>query len=204
MNKVVETVKLGRSDVASVILGQSPKSSTYNQIGDGVPFFQGKADFGLLHPVPRVWCSAGQRFAAAGDILISVRAPVGDVNIANEECAIGRGIAAIRAGQHIDPWFLYFAMLHAKPILKSEATGSTFAGVNKTTLLDLNIPFFKIAEQAEIGNLLRQLVNKIQLHQEKCAVLDNIFKVLLHKLMAGEIRVSDFDLSNRVERLNTR
>ena len=60
-----------------------------------MPFFQGKADFGLLHPIPRVWCSEGKKFANAGDILISVRAPVGDVNVVTDSCAIGRGISAI-------------------------------------------------------------------------------------------------------------
>ena len=127
-----------------------------------MPFFQGKADFGLLHPIPRVWCSEGKKFANAGDILISVRAPVGDVNVATDSCAIGRGISAIRAGSRSDPWFLYFALLYAKPVLESRATGSTFASVNKAILLDLDIPFPNRSEQVEMGMFLRKLVDRIE------------------------------------------
>lgn len=136
-----------------------------------MPFFQGKADFGLLHPIPRVWCSEGKKFANAGDILISVRAPVGDVNVATDSCAIGRGISAIRAGSRSDPWFLYFALLYAKPVLESRATGSTFASVNKAILLDLDIPFPNRSEQVEIGMFLRKLVDRIE--QER-AILSTI------------------------------
>ena len=162
MTGTTASVKIGDQDVASVILGQSPSSSSYNTVGEGVPFFQGKADFGLLHPIPRVWCSEGKKFANSGDILISVRAPVGDVNVATDSCAIGRGISAIRAGSCSDPWFLYFALLYAKPTLESRATGSTFASVNKATLLDLDIPFPNRSEQVEIGMFLRKLVDRIE------------------------------------------
>jgi len=93
---------------------------------------------------------------------MSVRAPVGDVNIAINKCVIGRGVAAIRASSNVDPWFLYFALLHSKPILEARATGSTFASVNKTTLHDLEIPFVARSEQAAIGSLLKQLVLKIE------------------------------------------
>lgn len=171
MTGITASVKIGDQDVASVILGQSPSSSSYNTVGEGMPFFQGKADFGLLHPIPRVWCSEGKKFANAGDILISVRAPVGDVNVATDSCAIGRGISAIRTGSRSDPWFLYFALLYAKPVLESRATGSTFASVNKAILLDLDIPFPNRSEQVEIGRFLRKLVDRIE--QER-AVLSTI------------------------------
>ncbi|MDE2799255.1 MAG: restriction endonuclease subunit S [Gemmatimonadota bacterium] len=171
MTEITASVKIGDQDVASVILGQSPSSSSYNTVGEGMPFFQGKADFGLLHPIPRVWCSEGKKFANAGDILISVRAPVGDVNVATDSCAIGRGISAIRAGSRSDPWFLYFALLYAKPVLESRATGSTFASVNKAILLDLDIPFPNRSEQVEIGMFLRKLVDRIE--QER-AILSTI------------------------------
>lgn len=161
MKTSLESVKLGDANVASVSLGQSPPSSAYNHFGDGLPFFQGKADFGPLHPVSRIWCSAGQKFAVAGDILISVRAPVGDVNVAVGDCVIGRGIAAIRAGTRTDPWYLYFALIHAKPELESRATGSTFASVNKSTLSDLVIPFPERTEQAKIAAFLRLLTEKL-------------------------------------------
>lgn len=161
MSRLLQTRSLGEPSVAEVILGQSPPSSAYNDSKDGLPFFQGKADFGLMHPTPRMWCNAGQKFAKAGDVLMSVRAPVGDVNIATGDCVIGRGVAAIRAGKETDPWFLYFALLHSKPILEARATGSTFASVNKTTLHELGIPFVKRSEQTAIGSVLRLVVERL-------------------------------------------
>ena len=159
-------MRLGDQDVASIILGQSPPSSVYNEIGEGLPFFQGKVDFQRLHPAPRVWCTQGQKFATPGDILISVRAPVGDVNVATAHCAIGRGIAAVRPGPRSDPWFLFFSLLYSKPTLESRATGSTFASVNKTTLNSLYIPFFDKSEQTDIGMLLRSLILQIEQEDE--------------------------------------
>ena len=86
-------IELGK--VCVVNMGQSPPSSTYNSAGKGMPFFQGKAEFTELHPVVKKWCTAPKKTARKGDILISVRAPVGSTNIANVDCAIGRGLAAI-------------------------------------------------------------------------------------------------------------
>lgn len=165
---MMQTRKLGDPNVAEVILGQSPPSTAYNNTGIGLPFYQGKADFGLLYPTPRMWCDAGQKFAESRDILMSVRAPVGDVNVATSRCVIGRGVAAIRASSETDPWFLYFALLYSKPVLESQATGSTFASVNKNTLNDLEVPFIGGKEQASIGSVLLQLVKKIE--QETLAV----------------------------------
>lgn len=162
MTTPLHSRKLGDSNIAEVILGQSPPSSAYNEAGDGLPFFQGKADFGLLHPTPRMWCNAGQKFAEPGDVLLSVRAPVGDTNIATGKSVIGRGVAAIRAGAETDPWFLYFALLYSKPTLEAQATGSTFASINKTTLHELEIPFPELGEQAMVGATLRRLVEKLE------------------------------------------
>ena len=168
MKLLVVSAKLGDPGVASVILGQSPPSSTYNETGDGLPFFQGKVDFRRLHPIPRVWCTDGRKFAKPGDILISVRAPVGAVNVATDHCGIGRGLAAIRPGSDSDSWFLYFALLYSKPNLEAMATGSTFASVNRNILNNLDLPFFDRLTQTTIGRFLRSLVHQIE--QEEQAV----------------------------------
>ncbi len=182
MSDQLQTKKLGDPNVADVILGQSPPSSTYNDKSDGLPFFQGKADFGLLYPVPRMWCNSGQKFAKRGDILMSVRAPVGDVNIATDKCVIGRGVAAIRASSNIDPWFLYFALLHSKPTLEARATGSTFASVNKATLHDLEIPFVTRNEQTVIGSLLKQLILKIEQENHSLDTTTSLKQATMRKL----------------------
>ena len=183
------STRLGDQDVASIILGQSPPSSAYNNVGAGLPFFQGKVDFQRMHPIPRVWCTRGRKFAAPGDILISVRAPVGDVNVATDRCAIGRGIAAIRPGSRSDPWFLYFALLYLKPILESRATGSTFASVNKTTLNDLDIPLFDLSEQTKIGKFLHSLVCKIEQEDEALNVAQILKHATMQRLFTRGLRV---------------
>ncbi len=188
MSGAIDTVNLSDQDVAEVILGQSPPSTAYNDAGRGLPFFQGKADFGLLHPIPRVWCDAGQKFATAGDVLMSVRAPVGDVNIATGDCVIGRGVAAIRAGDRTDPWFLYFALIHSKPTLESRATGSTFASVNKTTLADLDIPFPEMAEQTIIGALLRRLVAKSEQEEAIIAAAQDLKRAAMATLFTRGLK----------------
>lgn len=188
MSDQLPTRKLGDSRVAEIILGQSPPSSAYNDDGNGLPFFQGKADFGLLHPTPRMWCNAGQKFAQSGDVLMSVRAPVGDVNIATAECVIGRGVAAIRAGAEVDPWFLYFALLYSKPTLEDRATGSTFASINKTTLHDLEIPFAERSEQTAIGAVLRQVVEKIEQEGRTVEVATELKRAAMASLFSRGLR----------------
>lgn len=112
-------------------MGQSPPGSTYNEIGEGVPFYQGRTDFGFRFPTRRVFCTAPTRFAETGDTLVSVRAPVGDVNIANERCAVGRGVAAIRhrSGSRS---FTYYSMNHLGAHFgQFEAEGTVFGCINK-------------------------------------------------------------------------
>ena len=88
--------KLGNPDISHIILGQSPRSSTYNKEGKGIPFLQGKTEFGEIYPDFKLFCSDPIKTALKEDLLISVRAPVGDLNIASKKCCIGRGLAAIR------------------------------------------------------------------------------------------------------------
>ena len=135
-----------------------------------------------------MWCSEGKKFATAGDILVSVRAPVGDVNVATGDCAIGRGISAIRAGSRSDPWFLYFALIFAKPTLESRATGSTFASVNRATLIDLDIPFPDQSEQVEIGEFLRGLVDQIEKEEAIISTARKLKRATMRELFTRGLR----------------
>lgn len=110
-------VRLG--DIADIIAGQSPPGETYRKKPEGLPFFQGKADFGLVHPSAATWCVAPIKIARIGDILISVRAPVGPTNIADQECCIGRGLAAIRPKIDVDKTLFSMASVFMKTILPS-------------------------------------------------------------------------------------
>jgi type I restriction enzyme S subunit len=175
--------------VADLIMGQSPPSSCYNEVGDGLPFFQGKADFGPRHPKERVYCSAPRKVAEPGDILMSVRAPVGPVNLADRECCIGRGLAAIRA-RDIDSEFLYFNLIHAEKLIAGLGTGSTFHAINKNQLsfVEVNEPGFDGAEQAKIASVLNLVQKAIEQQERLIALTTELKKSLMHKLFTEGLR----------------
>lgn len=175
--------------VANVTMGQSPSSKTYNANADGLPFYQGKTDFGSKYPRLRIYCNAPARVADIGDILISVRAPVGPVNIANTKCCIGRGIGAIHAKNKFNQFFLYFYLIFSEKIIASQGTGSTFHAINKNQLANFTIPVPERNEQDNIVKTLIAIDQKIDAGQEKLSVYQNLFKTLLHELMSGERRV---------------
>jgi type I restriction enzyme S subunit len=142
--------------VARVIAGQSPRSDTYNERGDGLPFLQGNADFTDRHPSATLWCSAPKKTAEPGSTLISVRAPVGEVNQADQIYAIGRGLAALEA-TGCDPDFLYYAMQRWRWCLQRVAQGTTFDAVTARhfALLRVALPDDPIEQQAIAGLLTR-------------------------------------------------
>ena len=192
-----EAVSLGRlcgRGSIEITMGQSPPSSTYNESGSGLPFFQGSADFGALHPTTRIWCVSARKFASAGETLLSVRAPVGDLNVAVERCGIGRGLASVSAGDDADPWFLYFVLLYRRSALERLGTGSTFASVSRTAINQLDIPFPTKSEQKEIASTLLAVEQRIEIHRRKLTFLEQLFRTLLHDLMTGRIRAADLDL----------
>lgn len=188
MSTTIATVRLGDPEVADIILGQSPPSTSYNEGGVGLPFYQGKADFGLVHPTPRVWCAEGTKFAKPDDILMSVRAPVGDVNMATEDAVIGRGVSAIRAAKGVDAWFLYFALAFMKPELEAQSTGSTFASVNGSTLRDLEIPFVPFEDQVVIGQSLRLLLWHLQSEEAALATTAEAKAAVMRQLFSRGLR----------------
>jgi len=147
-------VKLG--EVCQIIAGQSPPGSTYRSSPEGLPFFQGKAEFGETNPVARVWCVEPTKTARTGDILISVRAPVGPTNVANVECCIGRGLAAIRCGSDSDRDFILNALRHFESTLIKKGSGSTFEAINRDDLESFEIPVPPLPEQRRIAGVLRE------------------------------------------------
>ena len=149
------------ADIANVEMGQSPPSVTYNKEGVGLPFFQGKADFGDLYATPRVWCSAPGKIAGPDDILLSVRAPVGPTNLAPAECCIGRGLAAIRPEPGISLRFLLYAFRRFERELGSLGTGTTFRAISGKQLRSLVIPVAPAGEQVRIAEGLDDLFSRL-------------------------------------------
>jgi len=134
-----EVVRLGDESVADLIMGQSPPSSTYNNTGIGLPFLQGNAEFGEMYPTPVLSCSHPIKIAERNDILLSVRAPVGDVNIAPFKSCIGRGLAAIKPKSNkLDYLFLFYCLKFRSRLFKSISMGSTFKAIRSPSPLSPN------------------------------------------------------------------
>ena len=120
--------------IVSVNMGQSPSGESYNETGEGTPFLQGNAEFSALYPNHKKWTTAPHKMSNKGDILFSVRAPVGAINIADQEYCIGRGLAAIEPNETLNQEYLQYCLFFLAEILKSKATGSTFKAVTGKTL----------------------------------------------------------------------
>lgn len=146
------------SDMATIIMGQSPDGKTYNDTGDGMAFYQGKTEFGDLYiREATTWTTAPSRIAIANDVLMSVRAPVGSTNIATEECCIGRGLAAIRPiEEKTTTMFIIYAMRVIEDTIANMGVGSTFKAINKDQVHKLPIPLANIELQNQFVELAEQ------------------------------------------------
>lgn len=158
-------------------MGQSPESSSYNSDKQGVPFYQGNADFGALYPSPRIWCNKPIKLAKENDILISVRAPVGALNFSKEECCIGRGLAAITLDSNdFLLEFIYWSLRTGVKELQSKSTGSTFKSINKKTLEEVRIPKNSLKKQKDIIRNLTLLTNILKKYKQEIVFLDKLVK----------------------------
>ena len=148
-------------DFACIVMGQSPSSRTYNHSGDGIPFFQGKAEFGDLYPTVKVYCSRPQKVAKQGATLLSVRAPVGPTNLARRDCCIGRGLAGLHPCEEIEPKFLLYLFRNIEPVLSGKGTGSTFKAITKGFIEDLEFNLPPLAEQHRIVAKIEELFSEL-------------------------------------------
>jgi type I restriction enzyme S subunit len=149
-------------EASEVILGQSPSSDTYNTEGKGLPFYQGKSEFGDLYPTPVKWCSAPGKIAEAGDILISVRAPVGPTNLCLEKSCIGRGLAALRAKDGVSNKYLLYYLRLIEKEWDSKATGTTFKAITGNVLRNQEIPLAPLPEQERIVAKIEELFTQLE------------------------------------------
>ena len=164
-------------DVCRINMGQSPESSSYNERGDGIPFFQGNADFGERYPVTRIWCNKPTKIANAGDILISVRAPIGALNYAREVCCIGRGLAAITPdSSKFSTEFIYWLLKGKNAELNSKGTGSTFKAIGRKVLEETMIPDYGFEQQHACAVNLEKVYAIIQMRRQELLKLDELIK----------------------------
>ena len=159
-------VRLG--EVCEVNMGQSPPGYTYTEMPSGLPFFQGKADFGDYYPRPRIWCTQPIKIAVKGDILISVRAPVGPVNMNNLECCIGRGLAAIRCKDDAINWFIFWYLRSIEDQIVSLGSGSTFGAITRNDLISIQVPLPPLEDQRRIIARIQELMQEVERARTAC------------------------------------
>ncbi|WP_456452735.1 restriction endonuclease subunit S [Thermococcus sp.] len=188
-----EVVELGNPEYFEVIMGQSPPSSSYNQEGRGMPFIQGAAEFGHVYVTPKLFTTKPLKIAKKGDILLSVRAPVGEVNIAPFDLCIGRGVGAIHPNpKKVDGFFLYYRMSVAKKELERLGGGAVFKAITKNTLKSFKIPLPPLPEQKKIAEILRTVDDAIEKTDLAIEKTERLKKGLMQRLLTKGIKHERF------------
>lgn len=179
------------SDIANITMGQSPAGETYNENRNGKIFYQGCTDFGTRFPIPRVYTTAPTRFAKAGDILMSVRAPVGTLNIAIEDCSIGRGLAALNSklGSQLYLWYTLSGFKQLFDVL--DGNGTTFGSITKDTLYEMKVVIPESSVVKAFEEIVQPIEQKIRATEQENRELTKLRDWLLPMLMNGQATVAD-------------
>lgn len=181
-------------DIADITMGQSPKGESYNENSVGTVFYQGRAEFTDRFPVRRLFTTEPKRMATSGDVLLSVRAPVGDMNIANEPCCIGRGLATIHAKHGFTSFVFYTMQTLRQELDKYNGEGTVFGCINKDSLNALKV----IIPPENIISVFEERTSPLDRRYfvgiEENMRLTKLRDTLLPKLMSGEIDVSEVEV----------
>jgi type I restriction enzyme S subunit len=182
------------SDIAEITMGQSPKGDTYNEEGVGTVFFQGRAEFGFRFPTRRLYTTDPKRMAQSNDVLLSVRAPVGDLNVAIEPCCIGRGLGAIHSKDGHQSFVLYtmFALRQKLDMFNSE--GTVFGSINRDALNSMEIVIPSVDEMDRFEDIVAPMDAAIRNNYNEICRLEAIRDTLLPRLMSGELDIANLDL----------
>ncbi|HZG70225.1 MAG TPA: restriction endonuclease subunit S, partial [Chondromyces sp.] len=179
-------VKLG--NVCEIVMGQSPPSETYNTEKLGLPFFQGKAEFTDLYPVVHKYCNKPNKIAEPNDILLSVRAPVGATNVANQRCCIGRGLAAIRYKN----WkYVFYFLRSIEKDLDKKGTGTTFKAISGETIRETLMPLPSTEIQQQIVYKIEELFSELDKGTEELKTAQQQLKVYRQAVYNSAIRSAE-------------
>ena len=182
------------SDIADITMGQSPSGSSYNEDGNGTIFFQGRAEFGFRFPTVRLYTTEPKRMACTNDTLMSVRAPVGDLNVAHTDCCIGRGLAAIHSKNNHQSFVLYTMFSLKKQLDVFNGEGTVFGSINRISLNDMPLIIPSSDKLDEFEALVVPMDAAIRNNYDEICRLEQLRDSLLPKLMSGELDVSDIEL----------
>ena len=182
------------SDIADITMGQSPSGSSYNEDGIGTVFFQVRAEFGFRFPTIRLFTTEPKRMAYINDTLMSVRAPVGDLNVACTDCCIGRGLAAIHSKNNHQSFVLYTMFSLKKQLDVFNGEGTVFGSINRNSLKEMPLLIPTSEKLDEFEALVAPMDTAIRNNYDEICRLEQLRDTLLPKLMSGELDVSDIDL----------
>ena len=179
-------------DIAKITMGQSPKGTSYNNQRQGVPFLQGNKTFGSLYPVIDTWTTEPTKIAKKDSVLMSVRAPVGDLNIANDNICIGRGLCSIEMNNGNNKYLL-FLLKNSINKIKQKSSGTVFDSINKNELEEILIVDFDEDTQNKISEMLTNIDNKIQINNQ---INDNLLEILKLKFNNWINNLGEYTISN--------
>jgi|SRR5574344_129512 type I restriction enzyme, S subunit len=180
-------------DIANIKMGQSPSGSSFNENGDGIIFYQGRTEFGKRFPSIRLYTTEPTRYAVPNSVLLSVRAPVGDINITTKSCCIGRGIASLYSRDYYSS-FLFYTLKTLKPMFdRFNGEGTVFGSINKKALEEMKILLPTECILLKFETIVNPLDSHIQELSEEVLVLSNYRDNLLPRLMSGELKINEMN-----------
>jgi len=181
------------NEIANITMGQSPDGESYNEDGIGIVFYQGRAEFGSRFPTRRLFTTEPKRMAKMNDVLLSVRAPVGDINVAYESCCIGRGLAAIQSKYKFQSFILYTLYSLKQHLSMFNGEGTVFGSINKNDMENLPVVLPPDKEIQKFEELIHPMDEIIEYNFLECCNLATLRDTLLPRLMSGELRVSGIE-----------
>ena len=192
---IPEGWRVGRlEEIAEVTMGQSPAGSSYNEKGEGAIFYQGRTEFGFRYPSVRLYTTEPKRFAEPLSTLLSVRAPVGDINMATDKCCIGRGLASIKSNNNCHSYIFYLLQSMKRRFDVYNGEGTVFGSINKDTLNGQNIIIPSDSIILEFEEIIEEMDKMILESYQENLRLATLRDTLLPKLMSGEIKVNDIEI----------
>ena len=185
--------------VCQLIMGQAPTGDSYNENHQGVPLLAGAGDLGRTYPAPKKWTQSPTKVGLAGDIVICVRATIGDLNWADTKYCYGRGVAGVRVLGNFDPWFVWYWLTACKGHLLSLGRGATFKQISKTDLAELPVPNIGTSEQRRIVARIKECMDRVneiaslrsESLKERAYLIESLTEAQFKSVVGVEVRMSD-------------